>query len=65
MVSITFFPCGSVGQNFIIALSAELYYFVLGQYPAEGCLVFSSVVLLRDKMISKGNNNYCLLEKQL
>ena len=58
-------PGGSVWQNFVDALSAELNYFVLGRYPAELCLVFISVVLKRDRMISKGNNNFCLLEKRV
>ena len=54
-------PGGSVGQNFADALSVELNYFVLGQYPAERCLVFSSVVLQKDRMIDKGNNNKVII----
>ena len=58
-------PGGSVGQHFVDALSAEINYFALGQYSASCCLVYSSVILQRDRMIRKGNNIYHLLEKWL
>ena len=48
-------PGGSVGRHFVDALSAEISYFALGQYFASCCLVYSSVVLQRDRMIRKGN----------
>ena len=56
-------PGASVGRHFVDALSAELNYFALGQYPAERCLMFSSVVLHKDRMIKKGNDIHHLLEK--
>ena len=56
---------GSVGRHFVDALSAELNYFALGQYPAECCLVFSSVVLQRYRIIKKGNGICHLVEKWL
>ena len=50
-------PSGSVYRHFVDVLSAELKYFALGQYPVKSCLVFSSVVFQRDKMIRKGMHN--------
>ena len=58
-------PGGSVGWHFVDALSAEISYFASGQYFASCCLVYSSVVLQRDRMIRKGNNIHHLLEKRL
>ena len=58
-------PGGSVDWYFVDALSAEINYFALGQYSASCCLVHSSVVLQRDRMIRKGNNIHHLLEKRL
>ena len=58
-------PGCSVGCHFVDTLSAEISCFALGQYSASCCLVYSSVVLQRDRMIRKGNNVHCLLEKRL
>ena len=58
-------PGCSVGRYFVDALSAEISCFALGQYSASCCLVYSSVVLQRDRMIRKGINIHRLLEKRL
>ena len=58
-------PGGLVGQHFVDILTAELNNLAQGYYPAERCQVFGSVTLQRDRMIKKGSDICCLLEKRL
>ena len=43
----------------------ELQYFVSGSYPAERVIVFSSLMLQRDRMVHKACDVRRLLERRL
>lgn len=58
-------PNGSVGRRYIDMLTVELQHLASGTYAAERVIVFSSVMLQRDRMVRKGCDIRRLLDRRL
>ena len=58
-------PGGSIAKRYIDQLTEEIKYLCNGTYPAERVLVFSSVLLQRDRAVHKGCDIRRLLERRL
>ena len=58
-------PSGSISRRYVDQLTEELKYLCNGTYPAERVLVFSSVLLQRDRAVNKGWDIRRLLERRL
>ena len=55
-------PGGSVGRKYVEFLNQELQFFVSGSYSAERVIVFSSLMLQRDRLVHKSCDVRRLLE---
>ena len=47
-------PGGPVGRRYVDLLTEEVQHLAVGNFPSERVLVFSSVMLQRDRMVHKG-----------
>jgi len=47
-------PGGPTGRRFVDLLTEEIQHLAVGNFPSERVLVFSSVMLQRDRMVCKG-----------
>ena len=56
-------PGSLVSCHFINMVPVELNHLSLCHYLAKCCLIFGSAILQRDRMIKKGSDVHCLLEK--
>ena len=58
-------PGGSVGRKYVDQLTHELSHFSAGNYPSERFIIFSSVVLQRDRSVVKGADIRRVIERRL
>ena len=58
-------PGGSVGKKYVELLNQELQYFVSGSFPAERVIVFSSLMLQRDRLVHKACDVRRLLDRRM
>ena len=58
-------PGGSIGRKYIDVLTEEISHLAAGNYPSERVLVFSSVMLQRDRMVRKGADIRRLLDRRI
>jgi hypothetical protein len=58
-------PGGAIGRKFTDTLSEEVLHLAAGNYPSDRLIVFSSVILQRDKMVKKGCDIRRVIEKRL
>ena len=58
-------PGGTVGKHYVELLNEELKLLCNGVYPAERVLVFSAIVLQRDRSVCKGSDIRRLLNRRL
>jgi len=58
-------PGGSIGKKYINLLCNELQYLSLGTYHSERLIVFCSVMLQQDRLVRKGCDICCLLERRM
>ena len=58
-------PGGSVGKTYVDVLTDEVLHMATGNFPSERLIVFSSLVLQRDRSVKKGNDIRRLLERRL
>ena len=58
-------PSGSISRCYVDQLTEELKYLCNGTYPAERVLVFSSVLLQRDRAVNKGWDIRRLFKRRL
>ena len=56
-------PGGPTGRRYFDLLTEEVQHLGVGNYPSERVLVFSSVILQRDRMIRKGADIRRLLDQ--
>ena len=47
-------PCGPTGRRYVDLLTEEVQHLPVGNFPSEHVLVFSFVMLQRDRMVRKG-----------
>ena len=55
-------PGGPTGRRFVDLLTEEIQHLAVGNFPSERVLVFSSVMLQRDRMVHKGADIRRLLD---
>ena len=58
-------PDGPVGRRYVDLLTEEVQHLVVGNFPSERVLVFSSVILQRDQMVCKGADIRRLLNRRI
>ena len=58
-------PGGSIGRKYVDVLTEEVSHLAAGNYPSERVLVYSSVILQRDRMVRKGADVRRLLERRI
>ena len=58
-------PGGSVGRKYVEQLSLEVSYLAAGNFPFERLMVFSAVVLQRNRLVRKGSDIRRVLERRL
>ena len=58
-------PGGSVGRKYVELLSLEVSHLAAGNFPSERLMVFSTVVLQRDRLVRKGLDIRRVLERRL
>ena len=58
-------PGGSVGRKYVDQLCLEVSHLVAGNYPSERLIVFSSVLLQRDRFVRKGIDIRRVIERRL
>jgi hypothetical protein len=58
-------PGGPVGRKYVDALRDEVLHLASGNYPSERLIIFSSLMLQRDRSVKKGNDIRRLLERRL
>ena len=58
-------PGGSIGRHYVDALADKFNHLAVGNPPSSRVLVFSSVILQRDKMVRKGADICRLLDRRL
>ena len=58
-------PGGAIGRRYVDLLTEEVSHLAVGNYPSERVLVFSSVMLQRDRMVKKGTDVRRLLERRI
>ena len=58
-------PGGSVGRKYVDSLTQEVSHLSSGNYPSDRVIVFSSVILQRDRMVRKGQDVRRVLARRL
>ena len=58
-------PGGATGHRYVDLSTEEVSYLAVGNYPSEHVLVFSSVMLQRDRMVKKGSDVCYLLDRRV
>ena len=58
-------PGGPIGRRYVDLLAEEVTHLAGGHFPPERVLVFSSVILQRDRMVRKGADIHRLLERRI
>ena len=58
-------PGGSVGRKYVDTLTNEVLQLASGNYPSERLIVFSSLMLQRDRNVKKASDIRQLLERRL
>ena len=58
-------PKGSIGRKYVSRMIDEICHFNSGNFPSERLLVFSSVILQRDKMSTKGPEIRKVIDRRL
>ena len=56
-------PGGPTGRRYVDLLTEEVQHLAVGNFPSERVLVFSSVMLQRDRMVCKGADIRRLLDR--
>ena len=57
-------PGGSIGRKYVDLLSTEISYLAAGNYSSERLMVFSAVILQRNRMVRKGADIREVMEKR-
>ena len=58
-------PGGAVGRRYVDLLSVEVAHLATGNFPSERLMVFSAVILQRNRMIRNGNDIRRVMEKRM
>ena len=58
-------PGGAIGRQYVDALAEEVSHVTAGNYPSDRLIVFSSLVLQRDRMIRKVADMRRVLDRRL
>ena len=58
-------PGGSIGRRYVDLLSTEISHLAAGNFPSERVMVFSAVVLQRNRMVNKGADIREVMEKRM
>ena len=56
---------GAAGRRYVDMLSEEVSHVAAGNYSSDGLVVFSSLMLQKDRMIRKGVDIRRVLEQQM
>ena len=63
--SLYFVPGGFIGCKNVDQLSAEVSHLAAGNFPLDILMVFSAIILQRDRMVRKGSDIRRVMEKRL
>ena len=58
-------PGGSKGRRYVDQLSVEMSHLAAGNFPSERILVFSTVILQRNRMLKKGSDIRRVIDERM
>ena len=58
-------PGGAIGKKYVGLLSEEVMHVAVGNYPSDRLIVFSAVMLQREKSVRKGKDIRRVLERRM
>ena len=58
-------PGGAVGRKYVDSLSEEISHLSIGNFPADRVIVFSALMLQRDRMVKKSVDIRSILERRM